>query len=237
MPGWAKEASPAIAFRRGVVVAFSVPGLVLFSTALGFGALARDGGFTTGQAVFLSFTVFALPNQVVLIDQLARGATLAAVALAVTLTGIRLLPMTVSLLPLIREERPYRAVDIARVHLVVVTTWLESNRRLPRLPPALRGPHFVGIGLAMASLTVGGTVAGHALAQSLPTTLAAALLFMNPLYFLLSLIATSRVRMDLIAVTLGCVLGPILYLLAPGLDLLASGLIGGTLAFFIVRRL
>ena len=48
---------------------------MLFVTALGFGALARDGGFDLGHAAFLAAIMFALPNQVVLIDQLMRGAT------------------------------------------------------------------------------------------------------------------------------------------------------------------
>ena len=64
-----------------------MPAAVLFSTALGFGALARDGGFTLTQAVFLAATMNALnalPNQVILVDQLARNETLAAAALAVT---------------------------------------------------------------------------------------------------------------------------------------------------------
>jgi predicted branched-subunit amino acid permease len=75
------------AFRRGTRLIVSVPAFVLLSTTIGFGALARDGGFELAHAVFIAVTVFALPNQVVLIDQLMRGATLAGAALAVTLTA------------------------------------------------------------------------------------------------------------------------------------------------------
>ena len=67
--------TPAGAFVRGLGLIASVPSVVLFVTALGFGALARDGGFDLGHAASLAAIVFALPNQVVLIDQLMRGAT------------------------------------------------------------------------------------------------------------------------------------------------------------------
>src|SRR5689334_18864732 len=83
----------ARAFVLGLRAGYSVAAFVLFATALGFGALARDSGFSLGHAAFLSLTMFALPNQVVLIDQLARGATVASAALAVTLAAVRLFPM------------------------------------------------------------------------------------------------------------------------------------------------
>jgi hypothetical protein len=81
-----------------------------------------------------------------------------------------------------------------------------------------------------------GTVAGFALAGSVPVAVSATLLFLTPIYFLLSLLATSRTRMDLAAIVLGCGLAPVLYLAVPGFDLLATGLIGGTLAFLMRER-
>jgi hypothetical protein len=59
------------------------------------------------------------------------------------------------------------------------------------------------------------------------------LLFVTPIYFLLSLLATAVSRMDVFAIGIGCALAPVLYLLAPGFDLLATGLTGGTLAFLL----
>ena len=80
-----------------------------------------------------------------------------------------------------------------------------------------------------------GTMAGHVLAGSVPATVSATLLFLTPVYFLLSLLATARVRMDLLAIGAGCALAPMFYLLMPGFDLLATGLVGGTLAFLLRR--
>ena len=224
------------AFARGLLVAASVPAAILFVTALGFGALARDGGFTLGHALFLSGTMFAMPNQVVLVDQLARNETIAAAALAVALTAVRLLPMTVTLAPLLRGSRRRRWLELLGVHFVAITTWLEGHRRLPGLPPDLRLPYHLGVGVAIGSVMTLGTLAGYLLSAGVAPIMAAALLFTTPLYFILSLIATSRTRMDRAAVALGCVLAPVFYVLAPGFDLLLTGLAGGTLAFLARGR-
>ena len=87
---------------------------VLFATALGFGALARDAGFSLGHAAFLSLTMFALPNQVVLIDQLARGATIASAALAVTLAAVRLFPMVAATMPTLRGSKRRPVLEVLR---------------------------------------------------------------------------------------------------------------------------
>jgi predicted branched-subunit amino acid permease len=224
------------AFARGLRLVVSVPAIVLFATAIGFGVLARDGGFALGHAVFLSATVFALPNQVVLVDQLARGATVAAAALAVTLTAVRLLPMTVTLVPLLRGPRRRWLLELVAVHFIAITTWMEGHRRLPALPPEQRLPYHLGTGVAMSSMVMAGTLVGYVLVAGLPAIVNAALLFMTPLYFFLSLIGTSATRMDAAALVLGCVLAPALYQVIPGFDLLATGIIGGTIAYLWAGR-
>jgi predicted branched-subunit amino acid permease len=122
------------------------------------------------------------------------------------------------------------------VHFIAVTPWIESQRRLPSVPAGLRLATYLGLGLAFWATMMAGTMAGYTLAASVPAPVSATLLFLTPIYFLLSLLATARVRMDLLAVGLGCALAPVLYLLTPGFDLLATGLIGGTLAFLLRGR-
>jgi predicted branched-subunit amino acid permease len=221
---------------RALLAAFSVPAAVLFATALGFGALARDGGFTIWHTAFITASMFALPNQVVLVDQLARNETLVAAAFAVTLAALRLLPMTITIVPLFRGRRPRPLLELIAAHFVAVTPWIEAGRRLPGLPVDKRLAAQLGLGLAFSGAMVAGALAGYALAGAVPRAVAATLLFMTPVYFLLSLLATSQSRMDYLAIGIGCALAPLLYLLAPGFDLLATGLAGGTLAFLLQRR-
>jgi predicted branched-subunit amino acid permease len=103
------------------------------------------------------------------------------------------------------------------------------------MPIDARLPYQLGLGLAITAVMLAGALAGYALAGSVPAVIAAALLFLTPLYFLLSLIATSRSRMDLVAIAAGCALAPLFFVLAPGIDLLATGIAGGTLAFLLGR--
>jgi predicted branched-subunit amino acid permease len=231
-----RRGAQAGAFAAGLLTAFSVPAGVLLATALGFGALARDGGFTIAQTAFITASMFALPNQVVLVDQLARNETLLAAAVAVTLAAVRLLPMTASIAPLFRGPRRRPLLETVAAHFVAVTPWIEGNRRLPSLAPELRLACHFGMGLAFSAVMLVGALAGYALAGSVPAAVAAALLFMTPIYFLLSLLATSQARMDLLAVCIGCALAPAAYALAPGFDLLVTGLAGGTLAFVLGGR-
>jgi predicted branched-subunit amino acid permease len=232
----AQRLSQIGAFARGLSLALSVPSALLFAAGLGFGALARDGGFSIAHTAFITGGMFALPNQVVLVDQLARNETLLAVAIAVTLAALRLLPMTVTIVPLLKGGRRRPVLETLAVHFVAVTPWVEAQRRLPSVPFELRLATHLGLGLAFAGAMMSGTMVGHILAGSVPVTVSATLLFLTPVYFLLSLLATARVRMDLIAISIGCALAPVFYLLTPGFDLLATGLVGGTLAFLLRGR-
>jgi predicted branched-subunit amino acid permease len=145
------------------------------------------------------------------------------------------LPLTATILPLFRGSRRRPWLELAASHFVAITTWIEANRRLPGLPADMRLPYHLGLGLAIAGAMSLGALGGYAIAGAVPAVVSAALLFLTPLYFLLSLIATSRSRMDRIATAAGCALAPLLYLVAPGFDLLATGLIGGTVAFLLQR--
>jgi predicted branched-subunit amino acid permease len=229
-------ASQIGAFASGLSLILSVPAALLFAAGLGFGALARDGGFSIAHTAFITASMFALPNQVVLVDQLARNEALLAVAFAVGLAALRLLPMTVTIVPLLKGGRPRPVLEAVAVHFIAVTPWIESQRRLPSVPAGLRLATYLGLGLAFWATMMAGTMAGYTLAASVPAPVSATLLFLTPVYFLLSLLATARVRMDLLAVGLGCALAPVLYVLTPGFDLLATGLIGGTLAFLLRGR-
>lgn len=232
---WWRGASRATLFWRGLLAAWSIPGLILFASAGGFGALARDAGFSLANAVFMMGIFFALPAQVVMLDQMARGASLMAGALAVALTGIRLLPMSVALMPYLKGPRATGLGYVVAAHFIAVTAWMEGWRRLPKLPPEARLDHFIGIGTGLVLSTLLGTAFGYLVAGAVPALVAAVLLFLTPVYFLLSLIATAGGVSDKLAIAVGAALGPPLYVLAPGFDLLITGLLGGTIAHFAAQ--
>lgn len=222
-------------FARGLLVAFGVPGAVLCATSMGYGALARDSGFDLAQTLLISALFYALPAQVIFVDLMARGTPVIAVAFVITLTAIRLLPMTVALMPYLRDPTAPRWLAYPVAHFVAVTAWIEGIQRLPRMPERLRLFHYGGIGVGMLGATLSGSFIGYGLAGTVPALIAASLLFVTPVYFLLSLFSVARSSVDGTAIALGCVLGPLFYVMLPGFDLLATGLTGGTLAFVIGR--
>ena len=81
------------------------------------------------------------------------------------------------------------------------------------------------------------TLLGYFLVGALPRPLAAALLFMTPIYFTVALTAAARSVPDWIAVVLGFALAPLATpLVGKDFDLLAVGLFGGTAAYLVDRR-
>ncbi|MEL6748145.1 MAG: AzlC family ABC transporter permease [Pseudomonadota bacterium] len=218
--------------------AYRTPGLYILGMAMmGFGALARDAGFSLDQTVLMSAIIFQLPGQLVLVDQMSQGAGLLVAAFAVPLTAVRLLPMTVVLLPYLRGGGAPRWQLAAASHLVAVTAWVECLRRLPDLPERARFAYFVGFGGTMITTMIVLTGLGFVIAATTPPLMTATLAFMTPIYFAVSMMAAASARADWLAIIFGALLGPPLFLLAPGIDLALTGLIAGGAAFVIGGRL
>jgi predicted branched-subunit amino acid permease len=235
-PAWTNGADEVIAYWHGCALAGEIPALILAATGAGFGALAHDAGIQFGHTAFMSVILFATPAQVVLVDQLARGSSLWGGTFAVMLTAIRLLPMTVTVMPLLRGPATRRWQYALASHFVAITGWAEAYRRLPHLPDRLRMAYFLGMGSALITSLLIGTILGYLVASIVPPLLTSALLFMTPMYFAMSLVLNARQSMDWWALGAGAVLGPIMFIAAPGFDLLLTGLIGGTIAFLAGKQ-
>ena len=231
------QVPPSRLFLHGMRLAFSTPGLILLASSAGFGALAKDAGMTMFGSVFMMAVLFALPAQVVLLDTMARGGSLIAGAIAVGFTGVRLLPMALTIMPWLKDPRSPDWQRLIAVHYVAITAWLEGIKLLPHLPEHQRVMTFLGIGTGMWVTTLIGSACGFAAAAAVPPMIAATLLFLTPIYFILSLLAAARQAMDHLAIGIGAALGPIFYYHFPGADLVLTGLIGGTLAYFAGRKI
>lgn len=227
-------------FMRGMRHAVTVPALVLLASYLGFGALLQGVGFPPWAGVLSTLLIWALPAQVILVGGLVSGVPLPALALAVGLSSIRFLPMTMSIAPYIRSQRGRLLVDLLCAHYVAMTMWLEGLRLLPPLPAEARVPFALGMGNFYVGSAMLGTVLGYMLAAEVPPVLAAALLLMTPLSFTLMLVRNSRTPTDWLAFGAGFVLMPLTLGLGGGLDLMIAGIGGGTLAYagsrIIARR-
>jgi predicted branched-subunit amino acid permease len=228
--------SSATTFFAGWRAAWTcVFSLVLMGTYVGIGALAHDYGFSLWWVLLSTLLVWAGPAQVILISALGAGATPLAAALAVGLSGVRLLPMVVSLLALIKRPDTRSRALILPAHLTAVSMWVESLRILPGLPRDQRIAFCNGLGSAFMAAAHAGTLAGFYLAASLPALLTAGLLFLTPMSFLVSTARNSKLMVDRVALGLGLVVGPLLAYGEVGLDLMWTGIIAGSGAYGIHR--
>lgn len=227
--------TPRGAARAGARRAFGVPAVVLGASFIGFGALVQQAGLTLWHGLFSTATGWALPGQVALVELYALGASLAAITVAVGLSNARLLPMAITLMPIVRAPGTPRWRYYLFAHFIAVTGWAAAMRDCPSLPADQRLPYFAGFAATLWSVTLATTAVGFLAAGGVPPSVTLALVFINPIYFMLVVIGDVRGRPRVLAAALGTVCGPALYLVTPDWSLLLTGALAGSAAFVIGR--
>lgn len=207
---------------------------VLLGNYLGIGALAHGFGFSLPWMVLSTLLIWAAPAQVILISTLGT-ATLVEVALAVSLSSVRFLPMVAALLPMLRRAGTRQRDLLLPMHFTAISVWVEGMRLLPTRPREERVAFYNGLGVGLMSAAVVAGAFGFYLAAKLPPLLAATLLFFTPMALLMSISRNSRTLLDRLAFALGLVVGPIVAAQKIGLDLMWTGLIAGTVAYAVDR--
>jgi predicted branched-subunit amino acid permease len=207
---------------------------VLVGNYVGLGALAFEFGFGFWWMAASTVLIWAAPAQVILISTLTTS-TLVEVALAVTLTSVRFLPMVAALIPLFNAPGVRQRDLLLPMHLTAISVWVEGIRLLPARPRGERVTFYNGLGSGLMSGAVIGGAIGFYLAARLPLLLAATLLFFTPMALLMSTARNARALLDRLAFALGLVVGPIVAWLNFGLDLMWTGLIAGSIAYLVHR--
>jgi len=224
------------AFARGMSQVISFEFLILAVSFLGFGAVIRDSPLDIFQGVFLTGIVWALPGQVVMVSLLQEGAVALTIAVAVSLSAVRLLPMVVSMLPLVNHPGQPRWLLYLFSYFVATSMWVLANRNLRSIDKPERLAWLLGAAATFWTAMLGVTAAGYHLGLFLPPLLATCLVFITPTFIFMSLFSGARIRVDYLALGAGTVLGPVLYLIIPQFDFLLAGIIGGTAAYFLGRN-
>lgn len=229
-------ASSTAAYAAGLRSALtSVYAVVLLGTYIGLGALAHDVGMSAVWLMMTTLFIWAGPAQLILVSSMGTGATMIEVALGVTLSAMRLFPMVVALLPLIRGPNTRLRDMLLPTHFTSISMWVESMRLLPHVAREHRIAFCNGLSTGyMGSAVVAGYI-GYYLAAGLPPLLAGVLLFLTPMSFFLSTVSNARQLVDKLALGLGLVLAPVLAYFSVGLDVLWTGIIGGTAAYAVHR--
>ncbi|MGJ8533987.1 MAG: AzlC family ABC transporter permease [Alphaproteobacteria bacterium] len=214
-----------------------MPAFILMMSYVGFGALAQEAGLSVTQAAFSTAVIWALPSQVVLAGALAAGTSIGLVALAVALASVRLTPMVAAWVPVVRGPKSTKLSLVLMSQFVAITAWIVTMNRMPDIPREGRGAFFVGFASSLTVCNTLVTILSFIVAGELSDNWRAALLFLTPIYFLTSLTAAANLPSDRFALLFGLIFGPLIYMTGIQLDLLFSGLLAGTLAFFVDKQI
>ncbi len=138
----------------------SAPALILIVAHTGFAGLAREAGVTWSEATFMVAAIWALPANLILLGAITAGLSLAATALAVALSSLRMMPMVIALLPDLKGPDTRRSTLLFLSHFVAVTAWVVALEKLPNVPRRHR-THFFG-GFAITLTVINTTVVAFA---------------------------------------------------------------------------
>jgi predicted branched-subunit amino acid permease len=219
------------AFKEGALHAAGIPALVLAAGYMGFGALAAGNGLSFAGTLLSTLFIWALPGQLILVEMHTLGAPFFAVLLSVVISAARFLPMTVVLMPLLREGRGGQRYYYLAAQLIAMTGWAWSMARFPSIPPERRLGYFFGFALTLMASASAATALGFMGGDLLPPLAKLALVFMSPMYFLLILAGSTSDALGRSAILFGTVVGPLAHFVTPQWSVLVSGLLGGTLGY------
>jgi predicted branched-subunit amino acid permease len=209
---------------------------VLVAGFLGFGALAAAQNIPLGVAVASTVVIWALPGQIVFVEMHALGAPLAALVIAVMVSSARFLPMTVILMPEMRDERHRAWNYYLAAQLLSLSGWTMAVVRFPQMPRAQRLSWWYGFTLVLMVVSALSTALGYLGADRLPPLARLALVFMVPMYYLLILTGAVQSRSAALGLACGAIAGPLAYLASPEWSVPLAGIVGGSAAYLILRR-
>jgi len=223
-------------FKDGVKHAIGVPALGLGSSMFAFGAFLHSAGFDIFQSFLSTFFTFALPGQFVMAETILAGGTLLNIFLAVLLTNSRLYPMTVNITPLIRNSNIPKWKQYLGAHFIAVTSWFNFFSVQKNIKEDEKFNYFVGLGGFLWANSVFCTVAGYLFSNLVPHEILIALVFINPMYFLVMTVSNLEEKKIICSILVGATLSIFLNDAFPGWSVLIAGVLAGTLGFFTFRK-
>jgi predicted branched-subunit amino acid permease len=213
-----------------------VPSAVLIAGFVGFGALAAAQAIPLPIAVASTAVIWALPGQLIFVEMHTLGAPVVATVIAVMLSSARFLPMTMMLMPEVRDpaHKPWKYYVAAQ--LLSLSGWTMAVVRFPEMPRERRLPWLYGFTLVLMAVSALSTAAGYLGADRLPPLVRLGLVFMVPMYYLLILTGAVRERVAALGLACGAVAGPLAYVVSPEWSVPLGGIAGGTVAYALLRK-
>jgi predicted branched-subunit amino acid permease len=226
----------AAVMRKALLDALSLPAFILFFTMMGFGSLARGAGFDADMAAVASILIWGLPGQLAMVELTRTGQGMVAIVFACSLANARFMPMVVSFLPTLARERVSLPRMLLDAQLLSINSWAMCMREFPRVETSFRHRYYVTFASSILTAAVAGTLLGYHSAVLLPAPMVLGLIFTSPLFFALVLSAVPG-RAERVSMLLGCATIPLAHYLWPEVDLLITGLVGGSFGFALDKWL
>ena len=216
--------------RKAVLDALSLPAFILLFTMMGFGSLARGAGFGAEMAALATLFIWGLPGQLAMVELTVTGQGIVAIVFACSLANARFLPMVVSFVPAMSRGRSSLPGMMLDAQLLSINSWAVCLREFPQIEPEFRHRYYLTFASSILAAAVAGTLLGYHGAVLLPGVLVLGLIFVSPLFFALVLSAVPG-RAERFSMILGCATIPLAHYLFPSVDLLITGVVGGSLGF------
>ena len=215
---------------------FDSPAVALGCSFIAIGALLKNIGFNLEQSILSTVLTYALPGQLVMAESFFVGASLFNIFLAVWLVNARLYPMTVSLMPLLKDKSQPKWKYYLSCHFLAVSSWLIMKDRIQVAEQKHRIDFWIGIGTGTWMTAIIATIIGYLLSDYLNKDMVIGLAIVNPVYFTCMMVGAMKSKSISIAIILGAVLGPVFFLVSPEWSILFGGTLAGTIAFFIGEK-
>ncbi|MFZ9038159.1 MAG: AzlC family ABC transporter permease [Gammaproteobacteria bacterium] len=216
--------------RKAMLDALSLPAFILLFTMMGFGSLARGAGFGADMAALATLFIWGLPGQLAMVELTVTGQGIVAIVFACSLANARFLPMVVSFVPAMSRGRSSLPGMMLDAQLLSINSWAVCLREFPQIEPEFRHRYYLTFASSILAAAVAGTLLGYHGAVLLPGVLVLGLIFVSPLFFALVLSAVPG-RAERFSMILGCATIPLAHYLFPSVDLLITGVVGGSLGF------
>ena len=215
---------------------FDSPAIALGASFIAIGALLKNIGFNIQQSILSTVLTYALPGQLVMAESFLIGASLINIFLAVWLVNARLYPMTVSLMPLLKEASQPKWKYYLSCHFLAVSSWLIMKDRIQTVKQKNRIDFWIGIGIGTWTTAIIATIIGYLLSDYLSKDMVIGLAIVNPVYFACMMVGAMKSKSISVAVILGAILGPAFFLVSQEWSILFGGTLAGTVAFFIGEK-
>ncbi len=220
--------------RKAIVDSLSLPAFILFFTMMGFGSLMQNTGYQAEMAAVATLLIWGLPGQLAMVELTATGQGLVAIVFACSLANARFMPMVVSFIPAMGRAGASLPRQLLDAQMLSINSWAMCLREFPNVEPAYRHLYYMTFAGSILLAAVVGTLFGFYGAVILPAVIVLGLIFTSPLFFALVLSATpgSAERLSMLS---GCAIVPLAHHFFPSVDLLITGLVGGSFGFLAAR--